>query len=450
MSESIMDQIVETPAMSGNAKILVVGVGGGGCNAVQNMIESGLSGVDFICANTDLQALNKNPAQTHIQLGEKLTRGLGAGSNPSVGEQAAEESKQAIEEALTGAEMVFITAGMGGGTGTGAAPVVAEVAKACGALAVAVVTRPFTFEGQRRANYAKAGIEELSKHVDCLITIPNDRIMTFAPKKTPLKELMRKANDVLYYGVKGISDVITQPGYLNVDFADVRTAMAESGLALMGMGSGKGENRAEEAVRSAITSPLLEDVSLSSAKAILYNITASDDISGEEMELIGEKIRSEVPEEANIKFGILFDEKLEDEIRVTVVATGIEPSVTPEVKPSYERPTQRVVRPQPSVRPSQPAAQAGSYQPEPQPTYYQPASQPMGNRVDFSDVQQAQGFQQDARKARSQFVRDAQERWKTESRHGDHDGMNAHRPGELDFQYEDDLSMPTFIRKQMD
>ena len=346
--------------------------------------------------------------------------------------------------------MVFITAGMGGGTGTGAAPVVAEVAKSCGALAVAVVTRPFTFEGQRRANYAKTGIEELSKHVDCLITIPNDRIMTFAPKKTPLKALMRKATDVLYYGVKGISDVITQPGYLNVDFADVRTAMAESGLALMGMGSGKGENRAEEAVRSAITSPLLEDVSLSSAKAILYNITASDDISGEEMELIGEKIRSEVPEEANIKFGILFDEKLEDEIRVTVVATGIEPSVTPEVKPPFERPTQRVVRPQPSVRPSQPAAQPGAYQPAPQPSYYQPASQPMGNRVDFSDVQQAQGFQQDARKARSQFVRDAQERWKTESRHGDHDGMNAHRPGELDFQYEDDLSMPTFIRKQMD
>ena len=174
-----------------------------------------------------MQALNGDPAQTHIQLGEKLTRGLGAGSNPSVGEQAAEESKQAIEEALTGAEMVFITAGMGGGTGTGAAPVVAEVAKSCGALAVAVVTRPFTFEGPRRANYAKTGIEELPKHVDCRITIPNDRVVAFAPKKTPLKELMRKANDVLYYGVKGISDVITQPGYLNVDFADVRTAMAE-------------------------------------------------------------------------------------------------------------------------------------------------------------------------------------------------------------------------------
>ena len=433
MSESIMDQIedVETTA-TGNARILVVGVGGGGGNAVQNMIESGLTGVEFICANTDLQALNKNPAQTHIQLGEKLTRGLGAGSNPSVGEQAAEESKQAIEEAVSGSEMVFITAGMGGGTGTGAAPIVAEVAKASGALTVAVVTRPFSFEGQKRANYAKSGIEELSKHVDCLITIPNDRIMTFAPKKTPLRELMRKANDVLYYGVKGISDVITQPGYINLDFADVRTAMAESGLALMGMGSGKGENRAEEAARSAITSPLLEDVSLASAKAILYNITAPEDITGEEMELIGEKIRSEVPEEANIIAGVVFDEKLEDEIRVTVVATGIEPARAAQPTPKLSRPTKRI---EPTHTVEDPVA-------------YQPAAQPMGTRLDFSDVQRAQETRQDDRRARSQFVLDAQQRWKTEARRGDHEG--AHRPGELDFQYEDDLSMPTFIRKQMD
>ena len=282
MSESIMDQIENIQqGNTGNAKILVVGVGGGGGNAVQNMIELGLTGVDFVCANTDLQALNKNPAPTRVQLGEKLTRGLGAGANPDVGRDAANESIQNIQTALQGAEMVFVTCGMGGGTGTGAAPIVAQVAKEMGALTVGVVTRPFKFEGTKRANYARDGIEELSKHVDCLITIPNDRILTFAPKKTPLKELMRKANDVLYFGVKGISDVITCPGYVNLDFADVRTCMHESGLALMGMGSGHGENRAEDAAQSAIASPLLDDVSLESAKAILYNITAPEDISGE-------------------------------------------------------------------------------------------------------------------------------------------------------------------------
>ena len=318
MAESIMDQIEDSHLVSG-ARILVVGVGGGGGNAVKNMIDLGLGGVEFICANTDLQALNSNPAPVHIQLGEKLTRGLGAGSNPDVGREAANESLQAIQQALANADMVFVTAGMGGGTGTGAAPIVAETAKKNGALTVAVVTRPFSYEGRERAENAQAGIDELSKHVDCIITIPNDRIMTLAPKKTPMRELMSKANDVLYYGVKGISDVITCPGYINLDFADVRTCMTESGLALMGMGSGKGENRAEDAVRSAIASPLLEDVSLATAKAILYNITAPEDITGEEMEQIGERLREAVPEEANIVFGVVFDFNLVEFLALILV-----------------------------------------------------------------------------------------------------------------------------------
>ncbi len=323
MQDSIIDMI-DDGHMTGGARILVVGVGGGGGNAVKNMIELGLTGVEFICANTDLQALSANPAPVHIQLGEKLTRGLGAGSNPDVGREAASESIQLIQEAVAQADMVFVTAGMGGGTGTGAAPIVAETAKKNGALTVGVVTRPFSFEGKKRAASAQAGIDELSKHVDCLIIIPNDRIMTLAPKKTPVREVMAMANDVLYYGVKGISDVITRPGYINLDFADVRACMSEAGLALMGMGSGKGENRADDAVSKAISSPLLEDITLATAKAVLYNVTAPEDISSDEMARIGEKIYEAAPEDANIFAGVVFDDTLEDEIRVTLVATGIE------------------------------------------------------------------------------------------------------------------------------
>ncbi|MCR5258343.1 MAG: cell division protein FtsZ [Desulfovibrio sp.] len=442
MTESIMDQIEDLQQENtGNAKILVVGVGGGGGNAVQNMIELGLTGVDFVCANTDLQALNKNPAPTRVQLGEKLTRGLGAGANPDVGRDAANESIQNIQAALQGAEMVFVTCGMGGGTGTGAAPIVAQVAKEMGALTVGVVTRPFKFEGTKRANYARDGIEELSKHVDCLITIPNDRILTFAPKKTPLKELMRKANDVLYFGVKGISDVITCPGYVNLDFADVRTCMHESGLALMGMGSGHGENRAEDAAQSAIASPLLDDVSLESAKAILYNITAPEDISGEEMELIGEKIRSEVPENANIIFGVVFDNSLDDEIRVTVVATGIEPA-----SPAP------VVRPQPSlnrkttqVHPDMYAQQVQGAMPVAGPTV-----------TPFSDIPQA-GMQMRPRDSRnSRFLNEARDRWNSERHvapHGGYDfnfGSGVHNPGGTDVIMDEDTDMPAFLRKQAD
>lgn len=452
MGESIMDQIEEdVQPSSGTARILVVGVGGGGGNAVQNMIELGLTGVEFVCANTDLQALKNNPAPMHLQLGEKLTRGLGAGANPDVGREAANESLQSIQQALSGAEMVFVTAGMGGGTGTGAAPIVAEAAKKNGALTVGVVTRPFGFEGAKRAAYARAGIEELSKHVDCLITIPNDRIMTFAPKKTPLRELMRKANDVLYFGVKGISDVITCPGYINLDFADVRTCMAVSGLALMGMGSGKGENRAEEAARSAITSPLLEDVSLSSAKAILYNITAPEDITGEEMELIGEKIRDEVPEDANIMAGVVFDKNLEDEIRVTVVATGIESSCVADPKPVIGNGTSRIPlnggRLTPSAAPVQ------------QPAAVQPLQSSERRRVQKVDFGAAQGYTEGEHGSEhSDFVRSASNRWLQEQRgsrinHEDFQPKpfgHPHNPGEPDFVFDDDIDVPAFIRKQAD
>ncbi|WP_300909225.1 cell division protein FtsZ, partial [uncultured Desulfovibrio sp.] len=306
MTQSIVDDI--DTSLAGTAKIKVIGVGGGGGNAVKNMIESGLQGVQFVCANTDLQALNKNTAPCKVQLGEKLTKGLGAGANPSIGREAAVESVNAIREAIGDADMVFVTAGMGGGTGTGAAPVVAQAAKEMGALTVGVVTKPFSFEGVKRKRAAEAGLEEFKQHVDCLITIPNDRLLAFAPKKAPFSEMLQKANDVLYYAVKGISDVIVGDGLINLDFADVRTTMSEAGLALMGTGMAAGENRAREAAQRAIMSPLLEDVSLESAKAVLYNITAPMDITAEEIAEIGDIIGDATPEDANIIFGVVFDE----------------------------------------------------------------------------------------------------------------------------------------------
>ena len=322
MAQSIVDDI--DTSLASNAKIKVIGVGGGGGNAVQNMIASGLRGVQFVCANTDVQALNKSGASVKVQLGEKLTKGLGAGANPSIGREAAVESVGSIREAIGDADMVFVTAGMGGGTGTGAAPVVAQAAKEMGALTVGVVTKPFSFEGAKRKRAADAGLEEFKQHVDCLITIPNDRLLAFAPKKAPFSEMLQKANDVLYYAVKGISDVIVGEGLINLDFADVRTTMAEAGMALMGTGIASGENRAREAAQRAIMSPLLEDVSLESAKAVLYNITAPTDITADEIAEIGEIIGDATPEDANIIFGVVFDDNIGDEIRLTVIATGID------------------------------------------------------------------------------------------------------------------------------
>ncbi|MDR0466812.1 MAG: cell division protein FtsZ [Deltaproteobacteria bacterium] len=306
-----------------SARIKVVGVGGGGGNAVQHMIDSGLRGVDFICANTDIQALHRGTADCKLQLGERLTKGLGAGANPVTGREAAVESVAAIKECLADAEMVFVTAGMGGGTGTGAAPVIAQIAKEQGSLTVGVVTKPFVFEGARKKANAEEGIAELCKYVDCLITIPNDRLMTFAPKKATALELFRKANDILYFAVKGISDVIKIEGYINVDFADVRTAMSGAGLALMSTGVAMGENRARDAAMRAISSPLLEDVSIDGAKAVLYNITASMDITGDEILEIGTIIKESVHEDANVIFGMVYDENAGDELRITVIATGI-------------------------------------------------------------------------------------------------------------------------------
>ncbi len=306
------------------AKIKVIGVGGGGGNAINNMIASELQGVEFIAANTDAQALEMSRADKKIQLGRTLTKGLGAGAKPEIGREAAEESAEEIRDALEGADMVFVTAGMGGGTGTGGAPVIAEISKEVGALTVAVVTRPFSFEGKRRARQADEGIKRLKEVVDTIITIPNDRLRSLAQPNTPFLEMFKKADEVLYYAVRGISDLIVVQGYINVDFADVRTVMAEMGMALMGTGVAKGERRALEAVQMAIANPLLEDVSISGARGILMNITASAaTLSMEEMDQAASLIENEAHDDANIIWGTVFDENMGDEIRVTVIATGI-------------------------------------------------------------------------------------------------------------------------------
>ncbi|MEK6599171.1 MAG: cell division protein FtsZ [Deltaproteobacteria bacterium] len=304
------------------AKIKVIGVGGCGGNAINTMIECQLEGVEFLTANTDAQALGLSKAPVKIQLGENLTKGLGAGANPEIGRNAAIESRDRLMEALAGADMVFITAGMGGGTGTGGAPVVAEVAKEVGALVVAVVTKPFTFEGKKKMRQSDEGLKALKGAVDTVITIPNQRLLSIAEKTTPLPNAFKKADEILYQAVKGISDVITIHGLVNVDFADVRTIMSEMGLALMGSGVARGDNRAVEAARKAISSPLLEDISIHGAKGVLINITGSSDITLHEVNEASMLIQEEAHEDAHIIFGAVIDEKMGEEIRVTVIATG--------------------------------------------------------------------------------------------------------------------------------
>jgi cell division protein FtsZ len=304
------------------ARIRVIGIGGAGGNAVNNMIRSGLTGVEFICANTDIQALNSSEASVKIQLGERLTRGLGAGANPTVGEAAAEESVDEIRERLQGADMVFITAGMGGGTGGGGAGVVAKIAKEVGALTVGVVTKPFLFEGKRRASNADHGMDALKREVDTLITIPNQRLLSVAGRNSTLLDTFRKADDVLYQAVKGISDLILYEGLVNVDFADVKAVMSEMGMAMMGSGEGSGENRALEAAERAISSPLLEDVSIHGARGILINVTAGEDVTLQEINEAAELIHSEAHDDANIIWGMVIDPTLSDLVRVTVIATG--------------------------------------------------------------------------------------------------------------------------------
>ena len=317
--------------MADNANIKVIGVGGGGNNAVNRMIEAGLQGVQFISVNTEDQVLEISKADVKIQIGEKLTRGLGAGANPQIGEQAALESKEEIIKALQGADMVFVTAGMGGGTGTGAAPIVAECAKDLGALTVAVVTKPFTFEGKRRREQAEKGTAYLKEKVDTIITIPNDKLLQMIDKKTPLKDAFLKADDVLRQGVQGISDLITTTGLINLDFADVKTVMSDQGEAIMGIGLGTGENRALDAVDAAIHSPLLE-TGIDGAQSILLNVTGGPDVSLYEINEAAEKIAEAVDPDANIIFGQVIDPDMEeDSIRITVVVTGFgkEPSTIP-------------------------------------------------------------------------------------------------------------------------
>ena len=319
------------------ASIKVVGIGGGGSNAVNRMIASGLQGVDFCAVNTDAQALYLANAGTKLQIGEQLTKGLGAGANPEIGRKAAEESSDEVEAMLKGADMVFITAGMGGGTGTGAAPVIAEIAQKLGPLTVGVVTKPFTFEGKKRKQQAEEGIEWLRDKVDTLITIPNDRLLQVVGKKTPILEAFRIADDVLRQGVQGISDLIAIPGLINLDFADVRTIMAETGPALMGVGQGSGDNRTVEAAKAATNSPLLE-TSIEGARGILINVTGGSDLGLYEVNEAAEIVAGHADPDANIIFGAVIDENCQDNVRVTVIATGFNTSRQQQNKPGF-RPT---------------------------------------------------------------------------------------------------------------
>lgn len=321
------------------ATIKVIGVGGGGNNAVNRMIEHGVQGVEFIAVNTDAQALNLSKADIKMQIGAKLTRGLGAGANPEVGKKAAEESKEQIEDALRGADMVFVTAGMGGGTGTGAAPVIAQIARDLGALTVGVVTRPFTFEGKKRANQASGGIGSMKEAVDTLIVIPNDRLLEIVDKSTPMLEAFREADNVLRQGVQGISDLIAVPGLINLDFADVKTIMSNKGSALMGIGVAAGDSRAAEAAKKAISSPLLE-TSIDGAQGVLMNITGGANLSLYEVQEAADIVATASDQEVNMIFGSVINESLKDEIIVTVIATGFNEEIpqAKAVRPTFGQP----------------------------------------------------------------------------------------------------------------
>lgn len=308
---------------SQSAVIKVLGVGGGGGNAVSHMVQSGIEGVDFMCINTDAQALKNSNVKTALQIGSNITKGLGAGANPDIGRQAAMEDRDRIIELIEGCDMLFITAGMGGGTGTGAAPIVAQIAKELGILTVAVVTRPFNMEGNKRSLVADHGMEELAKHVDSLITIPNQKLLTVLGPKTTLLDAFKRANGVLQGAVQGIADLITRPGLINVDFADVRTVMSETGMAMMGTGFASGEDRARVAAQMAVSSPLLEDVNLSGARGILVNVTAGVDLGIGEFEEVGNIVKEFASEDATVVVGTVIDPNLSDELRVTVVATGL-------------------------------------------------------------------------------------------------------------------------------
>jgi cell division protein FtsZ len=329
-----------------NALMKVVGVGGAGGNAVNRMVDEDLEGVEFISMNTDAQALRSSRAQVTMQIGKKLTRGLGAGARPEVGRQAVAESEEEIRKVLEGSDLVFIAAGMGGGTGTGAAPLVGEIARSMGALVIAIVTRPFSFEGKKRAKQAEMGLGELRRTVDTIIIVPNDRILSVVPKGTTFKDALKKADEVLLHATQGISDLIRVSGEVNVDFADVRTIMACRGPALMGSGFGEGQNRAIEAAQEAISSPLLDEVSIKGAKGVLLNITGGMDLAIDEVTQISTIIHEEAGDEAEIIFGAVHDPELEGKVRVTVIATGFGTEIEPKViKPEFKKPVPGTLRP---------------------------------------------------------------------------------------------------------
>ena len=380
--------------MSDDAVIKVVGVGGGGGNAVEHMVRESIEGVEFISINTDAQALRKTSVNSVIQIGGDMTKGLGAGANPQVGRDAALEDRDRIKEELEGADMVFIAAGMGGGTGTGAAPVIAEVAKELGILTVAVVTKPFSFEGKKRLAFAEQGIEELSKQVDSLITIPNEKLLKVLGRGITLLEAFASANDVLKNAVQGIAELITRPGMINVDFADVRTVMSEMGHAMMGSGVAKGEDRAEEAAEMAISSPLLEDIDLAGARGVLVNITAGLDMRLDEFETVGNTVKAFASDNATVVIGTSLDPDMADEIRVTVVATGIGTEKKPDITLVAGGKTKVSPVAQPQTQPVAPAQQQavnkaeenpastlqGKTQVTPQPTSSAPSSSGAGQQ----------------------------------------------------------------------
>lgn len=348
-----MFELMETE--NNGAVIKVIGVGGGGGNTVQQMVDADIEGVEFICANTDMQALEKSSCRHIIRIGQNVTKGLGAGANPETGRQAALEDAERLKESLVGTDMVFITAGMGGGTGTGAAPVIAQIAKEMGILTVAVVTKPFPFEGKRRMEVADKGMQDLEQHVDSLITIPNAKLLTHFGRDVTLLNAFKAANDVLQGAVQGIAELITRPGLVNVDFADVKTVMSEMGMAMMGSGSGKGDDRAAQAAELAMNSPLLEDIDMHGANGILVNITAGMDLSIGEYEEIGELIKEYASDEATVVVGTSIDMEMTDEIRVTVVATGLNKTAKSASRPNM-RPVEvkRTVNAAPPVSKDQP------------------------------------------------------------------------------------------------
>ena len=411
------------------AKIRVIGIGGAGGNAVNNMIAARMRGVDFIVANTDCQALDVSTAPTKIQLGERATKGLGAGANPEVGRAAALESADTLKDALAGADMVFITAGLGGGTGTGGAPVAAQIAREMGALTVGVVTKPFHFEGKRRRRQADEGLEELKAVVDTLITIPNDRLLGLAPRNASFLEMLKRADDVLLCAVKGISDLILIPGLINLDFADVRTVMSEMGVALMGTGSASGDNRAVEAARKAVSSPLLEDVSIEGARGLLINITCPSDITIDEVQQASSLIQEEAHEDANIIWGTVLDDSMVDEVRVTVIATGI------------GRTEEEVVRPTVTQQVSAPAPRTFSRPAPPEPVAAVPTA-PAGriNRL----------FERQPKPPQAQPVAEKVEALRQRLQPPENDHRPRIHRGLVDDEMADDLDYPTFLRKQAD